>query len=55
MTPIDMSKGVEGQIVYSAGLDEVNSYYVCPGTCYGDMVLRSELIGNTIKEGFKAK
>jgi hypothetical protein len=55
MTPIDMSKEVEGQIVYSAGLDEVNSYYVCPGTCYEDMVLRSELIGNTIKDGFKAK
>lgn len=55
MTPIDMSKEVDGQIVYSAGLDEVNSYYVCPGTCYEDMVLRSELIGNTIKEGFKAK
>ncbi len=55
MTPVDMSKEIKGQIVYSAGLDEVNSYYVCPGTCYEHMALRSELIGNVITEGFKAK
>ena len=51
MTPIDMN----GQTVYVSAPTEVNSYYVCPGTCYEDMAYRSELIGSTIKEGFKAK
>ncbi len=55
MAPIDMSKDGSGQIVYASGMIEVNSYYVCPGTCYEDMILRSELIGDTIEEGFKAK
>lgn len=33
----------------------VNSYYVTPSTCYKFMLDRTELIGDTIQEGFKAK
>ena len=51
MTPVDMN----GQTVYVAGIDEVSSYYVYPGSCYDQMVFRTELIGSTIEEGFKAK
>ena len=51
MTAMDM----DGQTVYVSDIDEVNSYYVFPGSCYGGMVERTELIGNTVKEGFKAK
>jgi len=50
---IDMN----GIIVYNTVHedDEVNSYYNCPSSCYGDMMNRSEPIGTTLKEGFKAK
>lgn len=41
--------------VYVAGPDEVNSYYSFPGSCYGDMVEKTELIGDDLKGGFKAK
>ncbi len=51
MTPVDM----DGLTVYVAGFDEVNSYYTCPGSCYDQMVNRTELIGDTIYDGFKAK
>ncbi len=43
------------QIYYNASPNEINSYYVCPGTCYNFMLERSTLIGDTIKEGFKPK
>ncbi len=52
MAAIDMN----GQTVYvTADYSEINSYNVCPGCCYGDMAERTELIGSTIREGFKAK
>lgn len=51
MTAINM----DGLTVYVAGLDEINSYYTCPGTCYDFMAERSELIGDSIWDGFKAK
>jgi len=35
--------------------EEINSYYNCPCSCYSDMINRSELIGTTLKEGFKPK
>ncbi|MCR5671578.1 MAG: hypothetical protein K6G10_11290 [Butyrivibrio sp.] len=46
---------MNGETVYYSGAGIVNSYYVCPGSCYKNMVERTELIGDTIKEGFKAK
>ena len=49
----NMSLG--GNTVYYSEGGEVNSYYYCPNTCYKFMLDRSELIGDTIKDGFKAK
>ncbi len=48
---------MNGVIVYNTVHEdeEVNSYYNCPSSCYSDMMNRSELIGTTLKEGFKAK
>ncbi len=46
---------MDGATVYIAGPYEKNSYYTCPSTCYDFMAERTELIGSTIKEGFKAK
>ena len=48
---------MNGVIVYNTVHEdeEVNSYYNCPSSCYGDMMNRSEPIGTTLKEGFKAK
>ena len=51
MSTMDM----DGLTVYVAGLDEVNSYYTCPGTCYDFMAERTELIGEGIRSGFKPK
>lgn len=51
MTTMDMG----GLTVYVAGIDEINSYYVSPGSCYDFMVERTELIGDDIREGFKPK
>ena len=51
MTAMDMN----GVTVYHADIDEINSYYVYPSTCYDGMAERTELIGSTIEEGFKAK
>ncbi|MBR4671352.1 MAG: hypothetical protein IKO84_12220 [Butyrivibrio sp.] len=48
---IDMN----GETVYCSAQEVVNSYYYCPNSCYLDMVKRTELIGETIEEGFKAK
>ena len=48
---------MNGVIVYNTVHEdeEVNSYYNCPSSCYSDMMNRSEPIGTTLKEGFKAK
>lgn len=48
---------MNGVIVYNTVHedDEINSYYNCPSSCYSDMMNRSEPIGTTLKEGFKAK
>ena len=51
MTAMDMN----GVTVYHADIDEINSYYVYPSTSYSGMADRTELIGSTIEEGFKAK
>ena len=46
---------MNGVTVYNSAGEEVNSYYYCPNSCYMDMINRTELIGSTIKEGFKPK
>lgn len=46
---------IKGNKIYYAVEGELNSYYTCPSTCYKEMLDRSELIGDTIKSGFKAK
>lgn len=48
---------MNGVIVYNTVHEdeEINSYYNCPSSCYSDMMNRSEPIGTTLKEGFKAK
>ena len=48
---------MNGVIVYNTVHEdeEINSYYNCPCSCYNDMINRSELIGTTLKEGFKPK
>lgn len=48
MTAVDM----DGLTVYVAGADEINSYYVSPGSCYSFMVERTKLIGDDISKGF---
>ena len=54
----DSETGTEelnGNKVYYSVEGQINSYYSCPSTCYKVMLDRSELMGNTIKSGFKAK
>lgn len=46
---------INGNIVYYPESGEFNSYHVYPGTCYKIMLDRSTLIGDEIKDGFKAK
>lgn len=46
---------MDGVTVYAAGLDEVNSYYFYPGTCYDDMAARTKLMGKTFEEGLMAR
>ena len=41
--------------LYVAGIDEVNSYYASPGSCYDFMVERTTLIGDNIKDGFRPR
>ena len=41
-------------VYYALGYDEKNSYYTCPSTCYYTMLERSEPMGDTVKDGFKA-
>ncbi len=46
----------DGETIYFCDdLSETNSYYVCPGTCYQEMVENSKLIDGTIKSGFMPK
>ena len=45
----------DGVTVYYTVEGELNSYYTYPSTCYQSMLERTELIGDTIEEGFKAK
>ena len=42
-------------VYYTADDSEVNSYYVTPSTCYKFMLDRTELLGETVKEGFGPK
>ena len=46
---------INGNIIYYPVSGEINSYYVFPGTCYKFMIERSTLMGDDIKDGFKAK
>lgn len=46
---------INGNIVYYSMEDEVNTYHTFPGTCYKFMLDRSTLMGDNIKDGFKAK
>ena len=46
---------MNGVTVYNSTDEQVNSYNYYPNTCYHDMMNRTELIGSTIKEGFKPK
>lgn len=46
---------LNGNAVYYSEQGIVNSYYNCPSTCYEDMLLRSELMGDKIEDGFQAK
>lgn len=46
---------INGKPIYFSTEEEINSYYVFPGTCYKHMLERSTLIGNSIEEGFCAK
>ena len=61
ITPVPFDKGnmtamdMNGETVYHADYDEINSYFVYPSTCYTEMADRTELIGSTIKEGFRPK
>ena len=50
------SREINGVTVYySMSSDEINSYYYFPNTCYDDMLDRCTLIGDSVKDGFKAK
>ena len=49
------STEINGNLIYYAGEGEINSYHVCPGTCYQPMLERSTLIGDKIEDGFRAK
>lgn len=44
-----------GNTIYYSEKGEVNSYHYFPNTCYSGMLERSELIGNSLQEGFKPK
>lgn len=46
---------MDGNTVYYPKEGEINSYHVYPGTCYRIMAERTTLMGDNIKDGFKAK
>lgn len=49
------SREINGNRIYVSTGGEVNSYHVFPGTCYEHMLERSTLIGDEIRDGFRAK
>lgn len=49
------SMEINGNRIYFSTGEEINSYYVCPGTCYESMLERTTLIGDKIEDGFMAK
>lgn len=49
------SREINGNRIYVSTEGEVNSYHVFPGTCYEHMLERSTLIGDEIRDGFRAK
>ena len=53
MEAVELAEGVT--VYYASSGEELNSYYTTPSTCYQFMLERTELIGDTIEEGFKAK
>lgn len=53
MEAYDMGNGVI--VYYNADATENNSYYVTPGTSYKFMIERSESMGDSVKDGFRAK
>lgn len=46
---------INGNRIYFSTGEEINSYHVCPGTCYKPMLERSTLIGDRIEDGFRAR
>ncbi len=46
---------INGNTIYFSTGEEINSYHVFPGTCYKPMLERSTLLGDQIKDGFRAK
>ncbi len=46
---------INGNPVYYPLAGEVNSYHVFPGTCYKIMLDRTTLMGEDIRDGFKAR
>lgn len=52
--PMD-SLEINGNLIYFATVEDMNSYHVFPGTCYKHMLERSTLIGDNIEDGFCAK
>lgn len=46
---------INGNRIYYSTAGEVNTYHTFPGTCYKFMLERSTLMGERIKDGFKAK
>ncbi len=46
---------INGNVIYYSTAGEVNTYHTFPSTCYQFMLERSTLMGDNIKDGFKAK
>lgn len=46
---------INGNKIWFSTGEEINSYHICPGTCYKPMLERSTLIGERIEDGFRAK
>lgn len=46
---------INGNRIYFSTGEEINSYHVCPGTCYKPMLERSTLMGERIEDGFRAR
>lgn len=46
---------INGNVIWFSAGEEINSYHVFPGTCYESMLERSTLIGDDVRDGFRAK